>query len=566
MYTAAVANSGGAGLGVGFLFGAMTHPVALLLWAAFMYVCSRRIYRGPDAAAIPPLRLAAGYAGAALACAICVAVSAYLTPEEANQTWGVPPDLYRTAMRQEFFFTLAPAILFSLAGIALVGLPVLLWLARTGRGGVGWALLASLAISQLVMLPSWAGRTAANGGSLGVLQDVLSISAGHLFMTLCFCLCAGLPWSAARPGLRLRPAPALIGGAALALAYLCLWPVPVEPRAWQAPVAPGYAGVHAPNSKLSATRSVALEHRHIGPEHIVAGKDGRLYAGLANGIIMHMQPDGSAMGMLASTGGRPLGMAFDAAGNLVVADAEEGLLSFDENGARTVLLPAGPDGPLYFANAVAVAGNGKIYVTDSSMRFRPKRSGSTMWAATLDVLEQSATGRVLEFDPATRALRVVARGLSLANGIALSADEQALFVSESGRYRVWRIAAAAEQLDVARGSPQARVVLDNLPGYPDNLTRGLDGKIWLGLAGQRNELDALAGRPFLRKLMLRIPRAFWPLPRPYGHVLAFTEDGGIVADLQDPGGASPVTTGATETPGRLYIHNVNGSRLAWLPR
>ena len=95
--------------------------------------------------------------------------------------------------------------------------------------------------------------------------------------------------------------------------------------------------------------------------------------------------------------------------------------------------------------------------------------------------------------------------------------------------------------------------------------RGLNGRIWLGLAGQRDDLDAMAGQPFLRKLVLRIPRAFWPAPRNYGHVLAFTEAGKVVADLQDPSGASPVTTGATETIDRLYIQNVNGNSVAWLP-
>ena len=76
----------------------------------------------------------------------------------------------------------------------------------------------------------------------------------------------------------------------------------------------------------------------------------------------------------------------------------------------------------------------------------------------------------------------------------------------------------------------------------------------------------MAERPFLRELVLRIPRAFWPMPKPYGHVIAFTEDGKVVANLQDPGGASPTTTGATETADRLYIQNVDGKSLGWLAR
>ena len=210
--------------------------------------------------------------------------------------------------------------------------------------------------------------------------------------------------------------------------------------------------------------------------------------------------------------------------------------------------------------------HGKIYFTDSSQRFAPSRWGSTQEAALLDVLEQSATGRVLEYDPATAAVRIVAQGLSLANGIALSSDGQSLFVAESGRYRVWKIATAAAQLDVASHSAQAQVVLDNLPGFPDNLTRGSDGKIWLGLAGQRNELDAMAGRPFMRQLVLRVPRILWSAPKPYGHVIAFTEDGKVVADLQDPTGNSATATELTETADRLYIHNVDGKSLGWLAR
>ena len=41
-------------------------------------------------------------------------------------------------------------------------------------------------------------------------------------------------------------------------AYLSLWPVPVEPVSWQAPAAPGYVGVHAPNTRLSGLQMIAL--------------------------------------------------------------------------------------------------------------------------------------------------------------------------------------------------------------------------------------------------------------------------------------------------------------------
>jgi hypothetical protein len=56
------------------------------------------------------------------------------------------------------------------------------------------------------------------------------------------------------------------------------------------------------------------------------------------------------------------------------------------------------------------------------------------------------------------------------------------------------------------------------------------------------------------------------VPASYGHVLAFTEDGRVVADLQDPSGAYPDTTGVLETADRLYIQSVHARALGWLPK
>ncbi|MCA0243678.1 MAG: SMP-30/gluconolactonase/LRE family protein [Proteobacteria bacterium] len=360
----------------------------------------------------------------------------------------------------------------------------------------------------------------------------------------------------------------LLGLVLLALAaYLALWPVPVQPEAWQAPPDPGYRGAHAVNQRLAGLQVIALG-REEGPEHIVLARDGQLYAAVASGNILRMKPDGTAQQVVANTGGRVLGFDFDAAGRLIAADAIKGLLSIAADGQVTLLTDrVGDADPIRYADAVVVAGNGKIYFSDASTRFAPAAWGGTFEASVLDIIEQSATGRVLEYDPATRRTRIVARGLSFANGLALARDEQTLFVAETGRYRVWRIPVGADDLDVRREPSAAKIVLDNLPGYPDNLMRGLDGRIWLGFAKPRNPtIDAMAGKLFLRKLTLRLPRALWPVPRAYGHVIAFTEDGTVVADLQDPTGAYPETTSVTETADRLYVQSLHAKGLGWKPR
>ena len=349
-------------------------------------------------------------------------------------------------------------------------------------------------------------------------------------------------------------------------AYLALWPVPIKGAAWEAPALPGYTGVHAANDKLAGLNLIALG-TEAGPEHIVLGRDGRLYAAVASGNILRMNPDGSAQEVFASTGGRVLGFDFDAAGSLIAADAVRGLLSIAPDRKVTLLTDKVGGDPIRYADAVVVARSGKIYFSDASTRFAPAQWGGTFEAAVLDILEQASTGRILEYDPATKATRIVAKGLSFANGVALSSDEQTLFVAETGKYRVWKIGVAAADLDVGRGSPQATVLLDNLPGYPDNLMRGLDGRIWLGFSGPRSkDIDGMAGKPFLRELTLRLPRSMWPLPKVYGHVIAFNEDGKVVADLQDPAGAYPQTTGLTETADRLYVQNLHLNVLGWRPR
>ena len=363
----------------------------------------------------------------------------------------------------------------------------------------------------------------------------------------------------------------VLGVAVLAgAAYLAWWPVPIEPVAWSAPAAPGYQGVYAPNQRLAGLRMIDLKGE-IGPEHIALGKDGKLYTTVLSGNILRMNPDGTDQQVFANTGGRVLGFDFDAAGNLVAADAVKGLLSIAPDGKVRLLTDQVGGDPIRYADGVVVARSGKMYLSDASTRFAPKDWGGTFEASVLDILEQASTGRVLEYDPATRATRVVARGISFANGVALSQDEKSLFVNETGKYRVWKIAVDANDLDIgqlpAGAQAQARVLLDTLPGYPDNLMRGLDGRIWLGFAKPRGAaIDNMAGKPWLRRLTLRLPRALWPIPKPYGHVIAFTDDGQVVADLQDPAGAYPETTAITETADRLYVQSLHAQGLGWLPR
>lgn len=180
-------------------------------------------------------------------------------------------------------------------------------------------------------------------------------------------------------GMSMKKTLSALALAVIALAaYLLLWPVPVEPVAFSVAPLPGYAGPHAPNQRLARLQYIDLKGER-GAEHVAIGPDGKLYTAVASGKILRMNADGSGLEVFAQPGGRILGLAFDAAGHIIGADTERGLVSVAPDGKTTTVLADTVDGdPIRFADAVVVARNGRIYfaVPDSHRPLRPAlRSG-----------------------------------------------------------------------------------------------------------------------------------------------------------------------------------------------
>ena len=110
-------------------------------------------------------------------------------------------------------------------------------------------------------------------------------------------------------------------------------------------------------------------------------------------------------------------------------------------------------------------------------------------------------------------------------------------------------------------------LIDNLPGFPDNLSRGYGGRFWVGLASPRNNLlDAISDKPWLRKVVQRLPAFMRPQAQSYGHVVAISAEGDVLLSLQDPTGHYPVTTGLVESDKYWYITSLMSDRLARMPR
>lgn len=341
-----------------------------------------------------------------------------------------------------------------------------------------------------------------------------------------------------------------------AVAYLSLWPVPIKPVAWQALVNPGYSGEFAVNDKLEQPEKLSLGGL-TGPEAATHDANGNLYATTHEGWIIRWPVGASAPEKWVNAEGRPLGIAFDAQGDLWVANAYIGLQRVSASKIISTELTEVDGVAIRYADDVVVAPNGKVYFSDASTRFSAKEEGGTLPASLLDLMEHSDNGRVIEFDPSSKESRVVLDGLTFANGVTLDPNGQFLLVVETGEYKVIKLWLAGEK------KGQTEVIIDNLPGFPDNIHRGKNGRYWLGLTAPRSEIvDSLSSKPFRRKVVQRLPASMHPQVVHYGMVVAIDENGQVLANLQSPSGEVYTTTGAAESDEFLYVTSLTAPFLA----
>lgn len=340
---------------------------------------------------------------------------------------------------------------------------------------------------------------------------------------------------------------------ALVSAYLLLWPVPVEPVAWQAPVDRGYVDPFAPNEMLKSATGINLGDFE-SPEDATLGQDGRIYVTTASGSIVRIQNRG--ISEFVNVGGRPLGIETDHDGSLVVANAVVGLQRIERDGSVTILLHEYGQQPLENANNLGIGPNGVIYFSQSSTKFTASGFGGSYEASLLDILEHGGNGNVYAFNPASGIATRLMTNLNYANGVAVSKDGSFLLVAETSEYRILKYWLSGEL------QGETEVLIDNLPAFPDNIKNGLNGRFWIGFAAPRNRLiDQLSDKPFARKIIQRLPAAVRPKADPFSHVIAINGDGEVLMNLHDPAARFPTLTGVLETRDSLYLTTLFGHRL-----
>jgi len=340
----------------------------------------------------------------------------------------------------------------------------------------------------------------------------------------------------------------------IVIAYLLFWPVAVDPVNWNAPKNKGYVGDFQQNTILSQIETLEIKGNH-GPEGL-ALLNGEVYATTREGWIVRHKPDTGEIKNWVHTQGSPLGLVFDQNNNLIVADAYLGLLKITPEGTKIVLTNQVDGSPIDFADDVDITADGKIYFSDASTKFGAIAYGGTFEASLLDTIEHGGHGRLLVYNPQDQSTKVLMDGLNFANGVAVAEDSSFVLVNETGSYRVHKYWLQGEK------AGQSEVIIDNLPGFADNIVRGEDGRFWIGLVAPRHALlDAISGYSSIRKIIHRLPPFMRPKPEHYGHIFAIDKNGKVLLSLQDPEGSYHTNTGALEVGNWLYISSLHAENL-----
>ena len=293
----------------------------------------------------------------------------------------------------------------------------------------------------------------------------------------------------------------------------------------------------------------------MGAEDVLVEAGGTVLTGTEDGSIWRVDPRSGSVSLVAQTGGRPLGLELLPDGDLLVCDARRGLLAVSlDSGATEVLCDRVEGRLMRFCNNAAVAADGTTWFSDSSAHY-----GVEQWKD--DFVQHTRTGRLLRRDP-DGTVTVVLHGLAFANGVALAADESYVCVAETGArtvVRLWLTGPRAGERDL---------LAQDLPGYPDNISRGSDGLVWVTIASPVDPLvERLQRGPKpLRRAVTRIPERLQPKPQRTVRVQAYDDSGRLVHDIDVDHAGYHMVTGVREHDGRVWMGSLHEPAIAVFDR
>ena len=299
-----------------------------------------------------------------------------------------------------------------------------------------------------------------------------------------------------------------------------------------------------------------------GAEDCALDDDGNMYCGDRRGWIWRFRAGEQRGEVFARTGGLPLGHTWDLGGNLLVAVGgigvyrilPDGSTELVANQTRRSRLSLHDDSAIRFADDLDVTADGAIFLSDFSTRINAADY-------QLELVEYRPNGRIIRVDP-DGSTDVVVDNYVFPNGVCTSQDGQSVLIASTGLFRVDRLWVSGPK------QGQFEPVLENLPGYPDNINRSSDGNYWMSFVAMRTPTSDLFLRwPAVRRRMTKeLPPDDWIVPQlNVSCVIKFTDAGEVLKVWWDATLEKyPMVTSINEHEGYLYLCGIQNNRVGKL--
>ncbi|KAL0291266.1 UNVERIFIED_CONTAM: protein STRICTOSIDINE SYNTHASE-LIKE 5 [Sesamum angustifolium] len=236
------------------------------------------------------------------------------------------------------------------------------------------------------------------------------------------------------------------------------------------------------------------------PEDIAYdAKTGAIYTGCEDGwvnrVVLNASAGDPVVENWVNTGGRPLGIVHGLHGEVMVADADKGLLNISRDGVIELLTDEAEGVKFKLTDAVDIGPDGKLYFTDASYKYSFREY-------FLDLLE----GRPM-------------------------ADSW-LMIHLQKKQKSWRRCKKYYIQGPRKGT--ADTFIEDLPGLPDNIRYDGDGHYWIALSTEANLWKLLQRYPFVRKVIVIVERYIGrPNTEKNGGLIAIDLDGKPTAHYYD---------------------------------
>ncbi len=199
-----------------------------------------------------------------------------------------------------------------------------------------------------------------------------------------------------------------------------------------------------------------------------------IWSDIPNDRMLRWDEETGAVSLFRGNISNPNGNTRDRQGRLITCmQGERRVVRTEWDGSTTVLADAYQGRQLNSPNDVVVKSDGSIWFTD------PNYGIISDYVGRRSVQEQPGC-MVYRIDPHSGALSIVADDFSMPNGLAFSADEKRLYVSDSGYLTDRSAPHHVRQFDVdGERLTNATVFAEISPGIPDGFRIDVAGNLWI---------------------------------------------------------------------------------------